>query len=460
MDKIAARSGITFFRCLIEIPISRIEQRIDYKVSGGRTYQFSLPGAGTLPRFAYASCNGFHSTKTRENYGDRAAVMWNDMLKENSKRYHALILGGDQVYSDAKIEAFLEDQIDWNWTTRKRKKKATKLTKNQESKLKGIFSDLYIKYWQKSNAAMMEMLASCPTMMMWDDHDIIDGWGSLIDDREKWPVYQVIYNQAREAFLLFQQHCKPDELPGGAVMANDNLTYGHRCESAAVLNLDTRTNRTRNQIMSAACWKRVNSWIGRLPDGVQHLFVCVSSPLIYADLHWIENLLNALPGDQIIEDDLRDLWRSRPHQSTRLKLLETLFSFSKEKNCRVTLVSGDVHVAAHGIAELRDGETDHMRTNRIHQLISSPIVNQPGNRVMDLYLNRQGQAREHISPAISAEMVPLDYHGKQKTSSYYYLNERNWLSLIADAKHTYRAEWHFEGSRYPCKKEINICGCG
>ncbi len=58
-----------------------------------------------------------------------------------------------------------------------------------------------------------------------------------------------------------------------------------------------------------------------------------------------------LPGQQELEDDLRDHWTSPPHLQERLRSVHRLLKFSAETECRVTILSGDVHVAAVGVIE-------------------------------------------------------------------------------------------------------------
>ena len=48
------------------------------------------------------------------------------------------------------------------------------------------------------------MLATIPSIMMWDDHDIFDGWGSYPEDLQTCDVYPEIYKAAVRHFRLFQ----------------------------------------------------------------------------------------------------------------------------------------------------------------------------------------------------------------------------------------------------------------
>ena len=58
-----------------------------------------------------------------------------------------------------------------------------------------FYFELYCKRWAQPQLAAM--LASVPTIMMWDDHDIFDGWGSHPPARQRSPVFQGIFAAAR-----------------------------------------------------------------------------------------------------------------------------------------------------------------------------------------------------------------------------------------------------------------------
>lgn len=57
-----------------------------------------------------------------------------------------------------------------------------------------------------SEKGMKEAFASIPSVMIWDDHDIFDGWGSYPDDLLFSSVFQGIYQVACRFYLLFQHH--------------------------------------------------------------------------------------------------------------------------------------------------------------------------------------------------------------------------------------------------------------
>lgn len=57
-----------------------------------------------------------------------------------------------------------------------------------------------------------DALATIPQVMLWDDHDIFDGWGSYPTELQTCPVFKGIYFVARKFYLLFQCHATEDNV--------------------------------------------------------------------------------------------------------------------------------------------------------------------------------------------------------------------------------------------------------
>ena len=59
---------------------------------------------------------------------------------------------------------------------------------------------------EQFRAEVADMLATVPTLMMWDDHDIFDGWGSLMDRTE---FDERLYRAAERVFVEYQHLRNP-----------------------------------------------------------------------------------------------------------------------------------------------------------------------------------------------------------------------------------------------------------
>lgn len=187
----------------------------------------TLPDSSKDSDFAFAliSCHGIEAYEQMEagRTPSNAWAMWhrlNEEVKAN-RNCRIGILGGDQVYMD---DTFGEDLRDFD---------STNLT---EARLK-IFRT-YSKYW--GDHSYRKILARLPCMLMWDDHDIIDGWGSreeafLKKNKQKWSEYG---NLQKSAFWEMQGIRNP-----GKVLSTGTYSFKFCWKRLSFLGLDLRSDR-------------------------------------------------------------------------------------------------------------------------------------------------------------------------------------------------------------------------
>ena len=169
-----------------------------------------------------------------------------------------------------------------------------KATRTMEEQLDRFYCDLYCKQWGRPEVA--RLLARIPSAMMWDDHDIFDGWGSYPespDNLQGCDVYRVIYAAASRYFRLFQLRSIAN------VSLLDPVKLGHHSwrlsfRGYQILALDNRANRTRAQVMSPSQWDQINDALAACDAG--HLLVLAGVPVVYRDFSFTEAALDATPG--------------------------------------------------------------------------------------------------------------------------------------------------------------------
>jgi len=420
----------------------------DYSIEGQLKKRFTVPGRKTPLRFGYTSCNGFASLKEAKKIADKNE-RWRHLEAEHQKKpLHLLLMGGDQVYADSIWET-VPSVGEWAELNKDKRIKA-KYSKPMQEQVSKFYFDLYINRWGQPEVS--EVLGQIPTVMMWDDHDIFDGWGSYEPSQQGCPVYQGIFEAAREHFQTFQLRTAnaathPSLLPG-----QNHFSMGFTLGGVAVAVLDMRSERSQEQVLSRLSWDAFYRWLDGLQD-VKHLLVLSSIPVVYPDFELIEDFLGFFPGQQEIEDDLKDHWLSRSHRMERLRMIHRLLAFAHEKRCRVTLLSGDVHVAAVGAIQSDRSSQEVPNANVINQLISSAIVHPAPPAVVLFFLKRISDKVEQVDRGITAEM--LDFTGTDKK----FIGARNWLSLTLDAQQRIWAEWHVENEKEtaPYSKVIHPC---
>jgi hypothetical protein len=322
-----------------------------------------------------------------------------------------------------------------------------------QAAVEDFYFDLYCQRWSQPELA--EVMSSVPSLMMWDDHDIFDGWGSYPPPQQDSVIFRGIYEQAREHFRLFQLQSNEAGLPPGMLSnpSEESFSYAYRIGKLAIAVLDMRSERTQKQVMSLEAWDTLQDWMRKELEGCIHLLVVSSIPVVYVNGNLIEAVWGILPGQQDLEDDFKDQWLSRTHQEERLRLVHRLLNFSKERSCRVTIVSGDVHIAALGyIQTARDGFA-HEEEDVINQLISSGIVHPPPLGMVVYAMEKvMGDIVEEVDRGITARMM------KFPSSSQRFVPARNWLSLEPDEQHRIWAKWYVEGEEEPYIKIIHPIG--
>ena len=459
-------------RLIAQVPLSqptRSVWRVDLAVPlnagrvhgtvSGLAFSFYVPVPGESPRMAYGSCNGFSDPKLMKHV-DRANDRWLHMagLHEQSP-YHLLLLGGDQVYSDEMWKT-VPELTAW-LKLDKAARLSAPFSRSMRRQVDALFARIYVERWAQPEVAAM--MARLPSVMMWDDHEIIDGWGSYPAEQHSCPVYQGIFQVARRYFRIFQWQCGDNEVHPAAIPDQDSFSLGFAGLGEMVLLVpDLRSERQPalpdpitgkqlpERILSPASWEAIYRWMSTRGSGHRHLLLMSSIPVAYLDLSAIEKLLDTLPGQQELEDDLRDHWRSNMHLQERLRLIHRLLAFATEgeRRCRVTILSGDVHVGALSVIESTRDE--HAGPGSvINQLVSTGIVHPAPPALVRYVLEKFGTQVDPVDRGITATMQPIRGRGR------YLIGARNWLALEPDLQGRLWANWHVEGLAQPLTKVIH-----
>jgi PhoD related phosphatase len=391
-------------------------------------FSFVVPPKGAVPNCAYASCNGFSNPKDMNKVQEKN-VLWRSMkAAHEKKRFHLLLMGGDQVYADS-IWKDVERLEAWSNLDREARRKA-QFTNPMRRAVEDFYFNLYCERWNQKE--VIDMFSSIPTIMMWDDHDIFDGWGSYPAKDQFCRVNQGIFEIARDHFAIFQQQIDPTaQAPQNrhpaALAGQDHFTLTFEFGKLAIVAPDLRSERTLKQVMTPKTWDAITPWLDQLSKTVvDHLFVMSSIPVVHPDLSWAEEFFDWLPGQQELEDDLHDHWNSPAHKEERVRLIHRLLDTAQDKEIRTTLISGDVHVAAIGaVQSMRDPKADRNATV-INQLTSSAIVHPAPPGIMNMVLELIGRSEQEIDRDINIRML------KFAGTSERFLTRRNWLSLEPD----------------------------
>jgi len=382
-----------------------------------KSWQFYVPSKTEYAKFAFAACNGFSAAKLAKKT-EHPYLLWEEMEQLHEENpFSMLLMGGDQLYADEIWDSEFTRTISrWNHLSRSKKLKY-KVTKTLSKELNRFYEALYSSKWNTS-ASMTKMMASIPSVMMWDDHDIFDGWGSHDDKMQASPMFQEIYKYARFYFELFQVRTRSNQ-----TLINKDQHYSSlfHFRDHLILNLDNRSQRTRTQVMDANHWRDIKQRLDQVSEPVKHFWIQTGIPLVYRSFAAIEAYFDATPWVEEGEDDVHDHWTAKPHQAERMKAIVNLLDYTKRFNSKSIILSGDVHIGALGvIADYRDKDTP--RT--IHQVISTAIVHPTPSffEWVGLKTVTSDKKEELAGGTITTEM--LTPYGSDK-----YIRSRNFATL-------------------------------
>ncbi|KAL7005111.1 hypothetical protein EMMF5_005351 [Cystobasidiomycetes sp. EMM_F5] len=288
--------GNSFWRMRLEVRLSpNGGMPVHYSLNGGREITFFVPGLHENFRWVGHSCNGFSAGVDTEAFNG-PDPLWNDLLRKHAENpIHVLVGGGDQIYCDAIARE--PELLPWIDEPDDRKKMDTAVSP------------------EIRNGAFGRAIACIPMLNMLDDHDLIDGFGSYPDDLQRAPVFSHIGSRGIFFYKLFQLF-QCDEVDG------TGLDMPHPVRSL------------------------IKGGPGPYVPFDNNSFLSYLGP--NSGVVGFTGLVNRMNKDAELLDDLNDHWTAKHHKAERNWLVLELQKIAAERRMRVSIISGDVHLAAVG----------------------------------------------------------------------------------------------------------------
>ncbi|RMZ90668.1 hypothetical protein DV736_g2115, partial [Chaetothyriales sp. CBS 134916] len=456
---------VTFWRFNVEVELADSQQHIAYRINRGASSSFWVPARGETMNMMFYSCNGF-STSVNPDLFSGPDPLWRDVLNVHQTRpFHVMIGGGDQIYNDC-VKSETLHFASWIQLRNPHQKHAAPFTPEMQEELETFYLNRYALCFSQGLFGMAT--SQIPMVNMWDDHDIIDGFGSYPDHFMKSPVFSGLGNVAFKYYMLFQHQAVPEETPAiepSWVLGHEPGPYIHQLSRSlfmhmgshvAFLGIDCRTERMRDEILSVRsfdillekCRKEI------IEGDTKHLIVLLGVPIAYPRLVWLENVLTSRAMDPVkalgrvgiiktsflnnfdggveILDDLDDHWTASHHKSERNDLITDLQDLAAEKSVRITILGGDVHLAA--VGQFYSNPKLKIPKDKDHRympnVISSAIVNTPPPAMLADVINKRNKTH-HLNAYTDENMIPMFTHDvdHKKRNNTHLLPRRNWCSI-------------------------------
>jgi hypothetical protein len=437
---LTGRLGHSLWRYDFRVRLGATERTVDYRI-GGDSWRMHLPALGGPLRIAFTACNGYEEERTGSTSPARNQL-WRQLEAEHARApFHLLLHGGDQLYADS-IWREVPALAAWRRLPAGRRL-AAPFTPNIAEAVTDYYFARYCWLWEQPELA--RIMPAVPSLMIWDDHDIFDGWGSHDPKWQACPVFRGIYAAAREQFALSQLAARADQLPAQGFSDPGGAQFGwsyRLLDRIGIIAPDLRSERSLERIMGAAGSRAFVAMLEDLAD-CRHVLLLSSVPLLNAHEGFLERLYEALPGQHYFQLDMRDQWRSIFHRDEWLRLLRHLFAFSARTGARLTALSGEIHLGAFAVAQ-------HAGT-KICQLTSSGIVHPPPPAPLVAFLDWMSTGpNEEIEPGLRLDLLQIPGYGKR------FLGARNWLALELSATNPgLLATWHTADATFRSECELS-----
>ncbi len=457
-----------FYRFSFTLNLSQNARKVGYQLNE-KVYYISLPAINEPIRALWHSCNGFSSGVDETVFPFDA--LWIHVLNQhNSRPYHCQMGGGDQLYCDSVFDQ-VPSLVEWVKIPSKKKRETTAWTAIMQQQVDDWYFQRYVNHFDRSS--LNTAIAEIPYAFNADDHDLFDGFGSYPDRLQNCPVFQGVFAIAYHYYLLFQQQSTSALIKQEGYFGDQGNSFiRHMGDKQACLMVDTRKERSLDQVVSPQSYRAIYDALDLLPVTLEHLFVLLPVPIVYPRLKATEKGLSLLSsainsygpvrhvtkqlqikgifkaviskfGEPELLDDLCDHWTAHEHKSERKILVENLQALAIKKRIRITFVSGDVHCCGSG-RFWHSGERENDPCD-MTQVITSAIVNAPPPDavIRTLHLNER---KHHLNTRTKEEMYELfatDVDGKS-LSSKKLMRRRNFAKTELMENGSVVAELHVE----------------
>jgi PhoD related phosphatase len=333
-----------FWRFTIDLPIQDFEARwgytiprLQFRFENSATKVFVVPSRSQSMRIMFCSCNGFSVGTDLPAWSGPGGVLWKDVLRMHaSQPFHVMLGGGDQIYNDGvRVDGPLRP---WTDIGNPKKRREFPFNEKMRKDCDLYYFNNYVKWY--SSDAYRDANSTIPQVNIWDDHDIIDGFGSYTDHFMRCSVFRGIGGVAHKYYLLFQHHLAPPKstfstdapqtdnhgqktTPADSVQLQDSWVleepsqppsyiigaksgpyveehsrsmYCQLGARIAFVGIDARTERTRHQINYPETYdlifQRVERELGANTN-IKHLILLLGVPIAYPRLQWLENIFQS-----------------------------------------------------------------------------------------------------------------------------------------------------------------------
>lgn len=280
--------------------------------------------------------------------------LWEQYVSKD--KIDLFIRHGDQVYADDAFKAG------------KAVLKDTSLSEEEKNnKICGFYKQIYRSTWNRE--PVLKCISNCPQLMLWDDHEIRNDWGTFKQDTDPNSVDWRLALCGRRVYWEYQRQLWEDiNLDGDSDGLEGHIhNWG---DKFGIIFVDTRGSRSfgfqpsdRGRYIGKrqlATIKQALSKDGKLAT-VRSLICVHSMPAIYMSTG-ASSCLSCFPC-------LKDKMGFGLNPTEQDDYMTFLNNWKQQNNSDVVIVAGDLHIG------IRTDVYDDQHNVVLKQIITSPVAN-------------------------------------------------------------------------------------
>jgi len=246
--------------------------------------------------FIFGSCRHLDMGVVDQKKDDRCfKVIENNKYEDAPRQADFNLFLGDQVYADHPKRGF------FSWKMKK------KLQSDSH------YNNIYHDAWKRNYFS--KVVSKCPSLMMWDDHEVLNDWNADKIARKEW--HETAYKHGEKYFRAYQSALNPNNYEQGFYYS---FSYG--MGDFFVMDVRSDKSQLNNVLIGNKQKEAFKEWILRPSSNIK--FIVSPVPVIPDSPGYFGSLSIFRTLNLAIGSDAKDRWDVFPNEREWLfDLIET-----------------------------------------------------------------------------------------------------------------------------------------
>lgn len=259
-----------------------------------------------------------------------------------------------------------------------------------------------------------EIQSSIPSISVWDDHEIRDGWGSHGDEYseetgEMSNYLKPYFNIAKSAYISHQLMLDPKSKElADLVEDNKPLEQVYKIKGVPVFAFDLRSHRDihKDQAINEEQLNAFKEWCRNIDNGSE-IIIITSIPFFYKPSFSLKLLARIFQPE--LKDDINDGWYSKYNEDQRNEIIQEVINL-RNRDIKPVILAGDAHLG--GMSSVWYNAPDGQKKRLCYELIYSGLSHESlgeEREAIKISLQKRPEGNEKNDPTFHVGEYQLHY---------------------------------------------------